>query len=105
VSSVSLERLHRSWVHSHEEDSEDEMVFRPAEFELPPSRGRMGFELRADGTVAESAIGPTDRPQENVGTWTLEGDDKLVLSEGAGTVVPRVMPIVSAEDDRLVVLR
>jgi hypothetical protein len=65
--------LRRCWVHSHEEDSDEEMVFRPAAYELPPSRGRRSFELKPDGILAEGGIGPTDRPMETQGTWELRG--------------------------------
>ena len=89
------------WVHSHEEDTEREMVFRPADREFPPSRGRMKFELKANGTFLESRPGPTDVPEEQTGRWQLESGAKLVL-EG-GPEGRRELEIVSAEPDRLVV--
>ena len=87
--------LYRRWVHAHEEDTGRQMVFRPAEVELPPSRGRAAFELRPDGTFAESGIGPTDRPEPASGTWELEFDvpgkdkqgDFLTVSYPPGTVL------------------
>ena len=91
----------RRWVHSHEEDTEEEMVFRPAAYEFPPSRGRRSFELKPDGTLAEGRIGPTDRPVEAQGTWELR-DDRLVLRRDPSES-PRVMRIASVDDDRLVV--
>jgi hypothetical protein len=97
--------LHRRWVHAHEEDTEREMVFRPAEVELPPSRGRAAFELKDDGTFAESGIGPTDRPEPGGGRWRLGDDGTIELGVGAGGGVPRTMRIVSVDDDRLVVER
>ena len=90
------------WVHAQEEDTEDEMVFRPADTELPPARGRMGFELREDGSFAEAGLGARDVPEEASGSWTLEGDT-ITLSEGATQGVPREMEVVSAGPDRLVV--
>lgn len=93
--------LGRRWVHSHEEDTEHEMVFRPADRPLPPSRGRTRFELRPDGTFLESRPGPTDAPEEHEGKWELENGQKLVL-EG-GPEGRRVLEITSAEPDRLVV--
>ena len=92
------------WVHAHEEDTEDEMVFRPAGTDLPPSRGRMAFELRADGTFAESGLGATDVPEEATGSWTLEGDT-ITLSEGATQGVPREMQVVTADEERLILKR
>lgn len=93
--------LRRRWVHSHEEDTDKEMVFRPAAFEFPPSRGRRSFELRPDGALVEGGIGPTDRPVETQGIWELR-DDRLVLRRGPSET-PRVMRIASVDDDRLVV--
>jgi hypothetical protein len=93
--------LRRRWVHSHDEDTEEEMVFRPAAYEFPPSRGRGSFELKPDGTLVEGGIGPTDRPVETQGTWELR-DDRLLLRRDPSET-PRVMRIGSVEDDRLVV--
>jgi hypothetical protein len=51
-------RLHKRWLHSYEEDTETEAVYRPESYAFPPSRGpRPGFELRPDGScilLAES---------------------------------------------------
>lgn len=90
------------WVHSHEEDTEKEMVFRPADRALPPSRGRTAFELRRDGTYVESAPGPVDVPVRASGRWSLEGD-RLIL-QGEGDSPGHAWRIVAAEPDRLVVL-
>ncbi len=90
------------WVHAQEEDTEDAMVFRPAGTDLPPSRGRIAFELRADGTFAETGLGATDVPEEATGSWTLE-DDTITLSKGASQGVPREMRVVTADKERLVV--
>lgn len=87
------------WVHSHEEDTAEEMVFRPADRELPPARGRTAFELRADGTYVESEPGPVDVPVESSGRWSLEGD-RLVL-EGEGERPGHAWRIAAAEGDRL----
>lgn len=94
--------LRRRWVHSHEEDTDEEMVFRPAAFEFPPSRGRRSFELKPDGGLIEGGIGPADRPQESRGTWELEDDDTLVLRPDPSKP-PRVMRVAAVEEDRLVI--
>lgn len=91
-------------MHAYEEDTDDEMVFRPAGTDLPPSRGRMAFELRADGTFAETGLGATDVPEEATGTWALDGDT-ITLSKGATQGVPRVMEVVTADQDKLVILK
>lgn len=101
---MDREQVRGHWVHAHEEDTEDEMVFRPAGTDLPPSRGRMAFELRADGTFAETGLGATDIPEEAAGSWALEGDT-ITLSEAATQGVPREMEVVTADKERLVILK
>ena len=93
--------LGRRWVHSHEEDTEHEMVFRPDDRPFPPSRGRMKFELKRDGTFLEARPGPTDAPEEQTGKWELENDKTLVLK--GGPEGKRIFEIESAEPDKLVV--
>ncbi len=70
-----------------------------------PVPGRIGFELRHDGGYLETAIGPTDRPEEVTGTWTLAGDDTLVVTRASSSEPERVLRIVSAAPDRLVVAK
>jgi hypothetical protein len=89
------------WVHAHEEDTEDEMVFRPADRPLPPSRGRMSFELRRDGTYSERSPGPVDAPVQAGGRWSLEGD-RLIL-EGEGERPGHAWRIAAIEPGRLTV--
>lgn len=94
--------LQRHWIHSHEEDTPTEMVFRPSTYKFPLSRGRKSFALNADGTLAETGIAPTDRRQQSAGTWTLE-DDQLAFYTKSATVPSRVMKIASVDENRLVV--
>jgi hypothetical protein len=90
-------------VHSHEEDTGTEMVFRPAGFRFPPSRGRRSFELRAGGHLIEAGPGPADRRAESGGTWRLTEDGALAFAGQAGAAPHRVLRIVSVGPDRLVV--
>ena len=100
---IRRELLVRRWIHSHEEDAGGEAVYRPATWAFPPARGRSGFDLRRDGTLVRIAPGPTDRPQKARGRWRLEGD-RLVLLEPVAGETPQTLQIVSASEDRLVVL-
>ena len=93
--------LQGRWVHSHEEDTDEEMVFRPADRPLPPARGRTSLEFRPDGTYVESAPGPVDVPESSTGSWSLEAG-RLVL-EAAGNQPSRELEITGAEDDRLTI--
>ncbi len=79
------------------------MVFRPADHPLPPSRGRMAFELRPDGSYVEHSPGPVDVPEESSGRWSLEGD-RLVL-DPAGDRPRQAWEVRAAGEDRLVLRR
>ena len=94
--------LQKRWLHSHEEDSDTEMVFRPASFKFPPSRGRAGFDLKPNSSFIEIGIAPADGPQESKGTWQLL-DNKLELYKPSSSTPARTMQIVSADKNRLVV--
>ena len=90
-------------MHSHEEDTDGEQVFRPASYAFPPSRGRSALDLRPDGSYEERAPGPTDRPEESGdGIWELDGDTLELRAPDGST---RVLKIASASQDRLVVRR
>jgi hypothetical protein len=95
--------LCKRWLHSHEEDTAEEMVFRPASFRFPPARGREGFELRSDQSMIEIRIGPTDRIEEISGTWKVEGGNQLLFYQQSSPSATRRMQIISAEEDRLVI--
>jgi hypothetical protein len=97
---IEREALQGDWLHSHEEDTESEMIYRPADRELPLARGRRQLTLHADGTFTESAPGPTDRPEEASGSWDLD-EDRLVLSRGERG--GETLSVAAAEPDRLVV--
>lgn len=101
----NAEALHQQWVHSYEEDTETNMVFRPATYELPPARGRVAFELRPDNTYVGTGIGPADVPEEEHGTWgitTVGGDDTVIrVSTPSGD--SRDLKVVESEPDRLVI--
>lgn len=90
-----------SWRHSHEEDSAEARVYRPADFDFPPARGRSGFELAADGSMHEQLVGPVDAPVRASGSWRL--DDGVLVLEGAQG--KRRFNIVRAGRDRLVLAR
>jgi len=98
---IDKNTLHQQWVHSHEEDTETEKVFRPASFAFPRSRGRSAMALKPDGGLVETGPGPTDRPQESQGTWKLAEDNTLSMYEKGQAKPKRTMKIVSLDQDRL----
>ena len=99
---MKAQNLIGHWVHSHEEDSPTEMIFRPARFNFPRSRGRTSFELQP-GALIDHGVGPGDAATETRGTWSVSADGQLSLFHGAGKKPARVLKIVSAQKDRLVV--
>jgi hypothetical protein len=101
--SIDRDALQRQWVHSHEEDTETEKVYRPASFAFPRSRGRSAMALKAGGKLVETAVGPADRPQESQGSWELDGDDTLSIYDKGKKKPKRTMKIISLDKERLVV--
>ena len=72
---IDVNLLCRHWVHSREEDTDTESVYRPASFPLPPSRGRSGLAFNADGTFKRIGIGSTDISHVTEGVWRLDRAD------------------------------
>jgi hypothetical protein len=91
------------WVHSHEEDTAAERVYRPAAFPFPRSRGRRSFELKADGSLVDWGISPTDTRRALPGKWTLEAGGRLVLDPGPSGGGARELKIAALDRERLVV--
>jgi hypothetical protein len=100
---ISRAVLHGHWFHSHEEDTPTEMIFRPATFSFPPSRGRQGFELGPDGTATETGIGPTDALQKTQGTWEMETGDHVTIRINLPGQRTRLLRVTSADGARLAI--
>ena len=64
--------LFNRWVRSREEDTPSEIIYRPAGFPLPPSRGRAGLEFSPDGTFKQIGIGATDISDVKEGVWHID---------------------------------
>jgi hypothetical protein len=96
------ECLYKHWIHSHEEDTEDNKVYRPSTFEFPRSRGRDSFEIRENGEVILHKIGPTDRSEEVKGTFTFDSNN-LKINPKTGNSESFTITILSCEEDKLVI--
>jgi hypothetical protein len=69
---INKKALFKEWIHSKEEDTEDEAIFRPADYNFPLSRQpRESFKLVSDGSMINSEISPDDSLEEKQGTWKL----------------------------------
>ena len=76
--------LRGRWLHAHEQDTDEHMVFVPAGTELPRSRGRQELKLDEGGEATEAGPGPTDRPEARAARWELTDDDELIIRSRKG---------------------
>lgn len=86
------------WVHSYEEDAQGEevQVFRPVTFKtFPPSRFRMQYVFRENGTCAWYYLAPDDGHHFREGTWRRDARDRDVLHvrQGDQTVSYRILSL------------
>jgi len=94
--------LQRAWVHSHEEDSGNVLVYRPADFDFPPARGRDALDLRPGGELRYGGPGPDDRPVSLTGKWTFDGNAVTLEVPGRNT---ERLTVQSIEPDKLILSR
>ena len=99
---IDPEQLQGRWVHSHEEDTDDEIVYRAESsgYDFPRSRGREALELHPDGSYSGVVPGPTDKPEA-----TARGH--VVRSRTATSLVlpDRTLEVTGAEEGVLRVKR
>jgi hypothetical protein len=96
--------IFKRWIHSHEEDTEGKKVFRPYGTSLPRSRGRMGFELKADGGFILYAIAPTDGIEAIQGKWRMTEPNVVVATLNDETIRSYSFQILSCEENLLTIL-
>jgi hypothetical protein len=102
---VAPRSLLGEWVHRHEEDAGERMVFVRAGSPLPASRGRRRLELRARGELAASAPGRGDAPEAMRGRWRLDAAGRLHLAFEAPERGEEEFRVEAVEADRLVLAR
>lgn len=99
---IDIPTLCRRWIHSKEEDTPTETVYRPADFAFPPSRGRKGLEFKADGRFKRVGIGRSDASAVTEGTWRISDDGDAKIQVDADNS-PEELTLRSVDDDRLVI--
>ncbi len=99
------DNLFQHWVHAHEEDHAEYRAFRPAGYELPPSRGREGFEIRRDGSFMHYPIGTADAPGKAPAKWKLKGRSTLLVTPDDPASPPFELRILETEKDLLKIAR
>lgn len=102
MAAIEAASLVGRWVHSREEDTAGQSVYRSADYAFPPARGRDAFELQADGTSIDAPIAPGDGNLSARGRWELQGDLLHLYSAGAKTP-SRTVRILSAGAGRVVI--
>lgn len=82
------------WVHSKEEDTDDEIVYRPPSYDFPLTRAaRDTYQFSPDGRVIKGKPSGSDGINEIDGSWNLESneifiykDEKLVTKETVASI-------------------
>jgi hypothetical protein len=93
------------WLHSHEEDAQGVIVYRPADYSFPPSRGRSGFDFRKDGELVYIGIGRADGSEEFLGSWAIEGSNQVRINVNNDRIGSLVLHVVSCDKKALKVRR
>lgn len=97
--------MFKHWTHSHEEDSEGIKVYRPSEYNFPPSRGRDGFELKENGEFIRYGVGATDKQEAVVGRWIPEGENKIQVFFDNQNNQSFIIDLVSSDENVLKISR
>ncbi|WP_432714027.1 lipocalin family protein [Pedobacter sp.] len=84
MAELDPKHLYQKWTHAFEEDTENEMVYRPAGYTLKRARGRTQLDIKENGALVDFQIGNNDIPAPVNGTWKVE-DDQLMLRLDDGT--------------------
>lgn len=95
----------KTWLHSHEDDRGDTLVFRPNTYDFPPARGRTGFTLEANGVFRQYDIAPTDGLEEHPGKWEMQDEKTLQVIFPDKKSTDFTVEILSAKPDLLKVKR
>lgn len=86
--------LSGSWTHAFEEDTGDELVFRPsASFTFPPSRRPRDTLDFSAGKATTAAPGPHDRIHRTATSMTIMGTDRVRMGDG------RLLEVIEARPD------
>jgi hypothetical protein len=99
---IHIEALYGKWVHSREEDTQEEMVFRPPGYTFPPSRGRAAFKLGPNNSYVSAGIGSTDISDVREGRWELENAEDLKISVAVGNEHD-ALTVTSVDKNRLTI--
>jgi hypothetical protein len=99
--------IYEDWAHSHEEDTDDVEVYRPRDFDFPPSFPRPGFEIKENGEFQEYVPDPLDRGvvPGRLGHWRIVGRNIIRVRFDDPEAEPLTLRIVSVEGEVLKIRR
>ena len=100
---LNLQNILGRWIHAHEEDPQDgsgREVYRPGDWPLGPSRGRRGFEIKANNRAIILEIAAMDGSVVLEGSWSIEQGNILVIH--TGSEIKRLL-LEQASSERLIV--
>jgi hypothetical protein len=98
---ISSDLFDRTWIHSHEEDTNNIKVYRPNTYKFPLARGREGFEIKKSGHFIHHGIGPTDRTTKVNGNWTNPEPNIIKVEFGEERPTSFKIKILSSDNDVL----
>ncbi|MBG8552711.1 MULTISPECIES: hypothetical protein [Hymenobacter] len=96
-----LQLLERTWLHAHEEDQGEVLVYRPNTYAFPPSRGRTGFAFEHNGLFTQYDIAPTDGLEGHKGQWKALSDNRVSITLDDHSTPDYQLEIVSLEPELL----
>jgi hypothetical protein len=103
--SPEMKVLYRTWLHAHEEDQADVLVYRPNTYNFPPSRGRTGFAFDQNGLFTQYDIAPTDGIEGRKGQWKAMNKHTVLIKLNDQQEPEYQLEIVSLEPELLKVRR
>jgi hypothetical protein len=102
MSSIDIPKeIFKFWVHSYEEDDKDTIVYRPRDFEFPPSRGRSGFEIKQNREFILHGLDPSDRPSKVTGYFEVERPNRIKVKFQDQKTEPHILDIATCDDNVL----
>lgn len=100
---IDIDALQKRWIHSHEEDTLDAMVFRPADYGFGLSRGRKALEFLNNGIVHTTGPAPNDKLVFSEGSWKLLGDGNTIEIQANESNTAKLFNILSLDEQKLVI--
>jgi hypothetical protein len=105
VQQQQVNLLTRTWLHAHEEDQGDVLVYRPNTYNFPPSRGRTGMAFDQNGLFTQYDIAPTDGVQGRKGQWMVMDEHTVRITLDDKQDPAYQLEIVSLDEKTLKVRR